>query len=77
LVIFGGEGIDDLGDLWAYNMETLSWKEIKVPTNGTQPSARRFHTSCIIDNSIYIYAGCETKYACLNDLHKIDLTSFF
>lgn len=75
LVVFGGEGVSDLDDTWLFNFKTLSWKEIKFEKDDVKPCARRFHSSCIIDNEMFVVAGCHGKYRCLSDVFSLDLTS--
>ena len=75
--MFGGEGIADLDDLWAFNFNTLSWIELPTNKNGPRPCARRFHSSVLLGNEFYVIAGCYAKYRCLSDIYSIDLTSFF
>ena len=77
LVVFGGEGITDLDDLWAFNFNTMSWTELSTNKAGPRPSARRFHSSVRLGNEFYVIAGCYGKYRCLSDIYSIDLTSFF
>lgn len=72
-MVFGGEGVDDLGDLWIYDVRSLKWEEVK--TNSSQPCARRFHASCMVDNILYVFGGCEGKYVCLNDFYSLDVSS--
>jgi len=62
--------------LWAYNIETKVWVEIKTKDTKTKPCPRRFHSSGLIGNNLYIVAGCHDKYRCLNDVFCIDLTPF-
>lgn len=50
LVVFGGEGVADLDDLWVFNFLTLSWKEVHIPKNKVRPCARRFHSSALVKN---------------------------
>jgi len=50
LVIFGGEGVSDLDDLWIYNFLTMSWAEVPVPKGAPKPCARRFHASATVGN---------------------------
>jgi hypothetical protein len=50
LVVFGGEGIADLDDLWVFDFITLSWKEVPIEKNAVRPSPRRFHSSVRIGN---------------------------
>lgn len=40
-----------------------------------RPCARRFHTSVVFNNEFYVLAGCYSKYRCLNDVWKVNLTS--
>lgn len=48
LVVFGGEGIADLDDLWVFDLRTHLWKEITVDLKKPHPCARRFHTSVLL-----------------------------
>lgn len=75
LVVFGGQGIADLDDLWVYDLRTHNWKEVKIAEGQSKPSARRFHTSVFIGHEFYVIAGCYAKYRSLGDVWKIDLTS--
>ena len=45
LVVFGGEGVGDLDDLWVFNLEDYSWREVPIPKDAVRPCARRFHAS--------------------------------
>jgi hypothetical protein len=74
LAVFGGEGVADMDDLWLFNFQTLSWKEAKFERDATRPCARRFHSSCLIGNELFIVAGCHGKYRCLSDVYSLDLT---
>lgn len=74
-MVFGGEGIADLDDLWIFDLRNNSWKEVKIAEGKSKPSARRFHTSVLIGNNFYVIAGCYAKYRSLSDIWKIDLTS--
>jgi hypothetical protein len=71
LVVFGGESVDDLDDLWVYDVRSLAWKEAKI--TDTKPSARRFHAGCLIEDKMYVFGGCHGKYNCLSDLYCLDL----
>ena len=48
LVVFGGEGLADMDDLWVFNFNSKRWTEIKVQGDEVKPCARRFHSSCMI-----------------------------
>lgn len=72
LVVFGGESVDDLGDLWVYDVRNLTWEEVKTQEIG--PCPRRFHTSCLGGDKMYIMGGCHGKYNCLGDLYSLDLS---
>ncbi len=75
LVVFGGESVTDLEDLWVFNFINLSWKEIKIPKESIRPCARRFHSSTKINNEMFVIAGCHSKYRCLNDVYSLDVTT--
>lgn len=74
LAVFGGEGVADLDDLWLFSFHSLRWQEVKFPLDAARPCARRFHSSCLIGNEMFIIAGCHGKYRCLSDLYSLDLT---
>ena len=73
-MVFGGEGLADMEDLWAFNFQTERWTEIKIDKNSSRPCARRFHSSCMIGNEFFVVAGCHGKYRCLSDVFSLDLT---
>jgi hypothetical protein len=75
-VIFGGEGISDLDDLWIFDFINLTWKEVPIENHTVKPCPRRFHSSAKINNELYIIAGCHSKYRCLSDIYSIDLTNY-
>lgn len=61
-----------MDDLWTYDVRSLQWNEVK--TAEPKPCARRFHASCIVGQTLYIFGGCHDKYASLNDLYALNLT---
>lgn len=38
------------------------------------PRARRFHASCLVGDTFYLFGGCYDKYELLNDLYALDLS---
>lgn len=64
----------DMDDVWVFNFETQSWKEISLDQDSPKPCARRFHSSVKIGNEFFIIAGCHGKYRCLNDIYSMDMT---
>jgi hypothetical protein len=73
LVVFGGEGIADLDDLWVFNFITLGWKEVQIPKNKVKPCARRFHSSAMMKTEMIVIGGCHSRYRSLNDVYSLDL----
>ena len=73
LMVFGGEGIADLDDLWAFHLEKQQWTELPVDKTQERPCARRFHASALVGSTLYVIAGCHDKYRCLSDVYGIDL----
>jgi len=54
--IFGGEANKkEMNDLYIFDAETLFWYKPRV--YGMIPEPRRGHTSCYIDNKLYLYGG--------------------
>lgn len=75
LVVFGGEGVADMDDLWMFNLETQRWTQVKIDRDQPRPCARRFHSSCMIGQEFYVIAGCHGKYRCLSDVYSMDLSA--
>ena len=73
-MVFGGEGLADMDDLWVFNFETERWSEVKIDKDAVRPCARRFHSSCMIGTEFFIVAGCHGKYRCLSDVYSLDLS---
>jgi len=71
MLVFGGESSTDLDDLWLYNMITMSWTEMRP--EGVKPRARRFHSSALVGNWLYVIGGCFNKYEQLGDIWGMDL----
>lgn len=58
MFIFGGfEYSSSLfsNEIFEFSFETNTWKSVQ--TEGTMPSPRDFHASCVIDNKMYIFGG--------------------
>lgn len=75
LIVYGGQGVADLDDLWVCHLETMKWTEIATEKNSTKPCGRRFHSSCLVGNQFFVIAGCYLKYRPLSDIFSIDLTN--
>lgn len=56
-----------------FNFLTLSWKEVHFPKNKARPCARRFHSSALIKNEMFVIGGCHSRYRSLNDVYSLDL----
>ena len=63
-------------DLWIFNFETNKWVEVQMNSQSTKPCARRFHSSVLINNELFIIGGCHTKYRPLTDIYSMDLSPF-
>lgn len=74
MVVFGGEGLADLDDLWVFDFRSERWAEVKMEKEAVRPCARRFHSSCLIGNEFFVIAGCHSKYRCLSDMYSLDLS---
>ena len=79
MVICGGEANNsDLNDVWALDLEQLTWSKLDLVFNGIGGfSSKRFHTiSTLSQNRIVSFGGCHSEYQHLNDVHIFDLGSF-
>ena len=52
-------------------MITMSWTEMRP--EGVKPRARRFHSSALVGNWLYVIGGCFNKYEQLGDIWGMDL----
>jgi hypothetical protein len=76
MIVSGGEAqiLADLQDLWAFNLETREWRELKFTERF---HAKRFHTaSAISGNRVVTFGGCHSEYVHLNEVNIFDLTNF-
>ncbi|CAB11288.1 Cell end marker Tea3 [Schizosaccharomyces pombe] len=67
--IFVHGGHNDTGplsDLWLFDLETLSWTEVR--SIGRFPGPREGHQATTIDDTVYIYGGRDNKGLILNEL---------
>jgi len=64
-----------MDDLWVFDFRSENWTEVKFDKDAVRPCARRFHSSCLIGNELFVIAGCHSKYRCLSDVYSLDLTS--
>ena len=56
MIISGGEAFsNDLDDTWILDLRDYSWYEVKTEV---KPCARRFHSSAILGDYLYIFGGC-------------------
>lgn len=45
-----------------------------MENDAIKPCARRFHSSCLINNKFYVIGGCYGKYKSLGDVYEMDLS---
>jgi hypothetical protein len=77
--IFGGrtgEDAESLNDLFCFDFETKTWKELNPTTQ--PPAPRRAHTSFVYDDKMYIFGGWN-GVECFNDMwyYDFDLNKWF
>lgn len=76
MIVLGGEGEEDLGDLYALDLETRHWTKLHI--SGDKFSARRFHTAVAKGNKLYVFGGCKDEYSYdyLNEVWEFDFEDF-
>jgi hypothetical protein len=52
------------------NLHTFQWKELKCEFF---PKGRKFHTSAIVNDKLYIIGGSYGDYNCLNEIYSLNL----
>jgi hypothetical protein len=76
MVIIGGEGQNDLKDLWVLNLDTEIWEEPVIEWS-SHYTAKRFHSaSTISDTQVVTFGGCHSEYVHLNELHLFDMKNY-
>eukprot|EP01124_Arcella_intermedia_P025632 TRINITY_DN4624_c0_g1_i2.p1 TRINITY_DN4624_c0_g1~~TRINITY_DN4624_c0_g1_i2.p1 ORF type:complete len:299 (-),score=46.46 TRINITY_DN4624_c0_g1_i2:193-1089(-) len=85
MLLFGGrDGRNNPhfgNDLWIFNLQNNSWKELKV--SGNAPCGRYFHGMALLGDLLFVFGGFywDGRERYLNDLHSVDLSplqpSFF
>ncbi|KAG0163468.1 hypothetical protein DFQ28_011631 [Apophysomyces sp. BC1034] len=72
LYIFGGgDGPNYFNDMYVLHAETLTWS--KPVIEGTPPSPRRAHTTCLWNDKIIVVGGGDGARA-LADVHALDVS---
>mmetsp|Transcript_2028 Transcript_2028/g.4613 ORF Transcript_2028/g.4613 Transcript_2028/m.4613 type:complete len:1061 (-) Transcript_2028:540-3722(-) len=73
LFMYGGQGRNSkLGDLWAFDTESLTWTRKQMI--GDSPANRSGYSTCLVGDIIYLYGGEGDLY--LNqDLYYYDVSS--
>jgi len=78
LYIFGGignNGFEDYQDLWKYNFESHTWKNV-ISSSAIVPSSRFSHSGCIFGSLFVVFGGRhiqESDFVMLSDLWTFDL----
>jgi hypothetical protein len=72
---YGGYGVTDFNDLWAFDLSTERWVELKA-IGSVFPETRRFHSSVVIGYKLYVISGIHSKEKLLNNIYSIDLEQF-
>ncbi|XP_046895238.1 host cell factor 1b isoform X1 [Hypomesus transpacificus] len=55
IIIYGGMSGCRLGDLWVFDIDTLTWN--KPAINGTAPLPRSLHSATTITNKMFVFGG--------------------
>ncbi|KAK6461989.1 hypothetical protein DFJ63DRAFT_288980 [Scheffersomyces coipomensis] len=74
--VFGGVYNNERvsNDLWSYDALANKWTQI--PTTGNIPLPVNEHSSCIVEDKLYVYGGNDFKGVIYNSLYVLDLNSF-
>lgn len=59
IIIYGGRSRDSFNDMFIFDILSFDWLEVKL--FGCQNPPRAEHSSCIIDNNLYIFGGCNEE----------------
>ncbi|RLV91265.1 Kelch repeat-containing protein 2 [Spathaspora sp. JA1] len=76
IYIFGGiynnESVSN--DLWSFNVDDNKWT--KLITSGYIPNPVNEHSSCIVNDKLYIFGGNDFKGIIYSSLYVLDLQTF-
>jgi len=76
LYIFGGQDDDNnkLDDLWEYNSNTSTWRQIQISEGDLRPLCRSGHSAVTYGNKMYIFGGILELTKELNDMLVFDFS---
>ena len=72
LWLFAGFSQNSLNDIRAFDTKNGSWLPITVDISADTPSARYFHATEMVTNTLYIHGGMNETHI-MNDFWKFDL----
>lgn len=76
MIVVGGEGVSDLADLWAFDLDSEIWYKPEIVFHD-HFTPKRFHTiTSISDTEVVTFGGCHSEYQHMNEMHSFDLTNF-
>ncbi|KAK6203638.1 uncharacterized protein RJT21DRAFT_119803 [Scheffersomyces amazonensis] len=75
LYVFGGVYNNEKvsNDLWSYDPLSNKWSQI--PTTGNIPLPVNEHSSCVVNDKLFVYGGNDFKGVIYNSLYVLDLIS--
>lgn len=78
MYVYGGSGIDvgqlNFSDLWVFDFNLSSFKEITVAKSPAKPAGMYGHSLNYHQNAIYLFGGCN-GFDYFRDLFRFDLAS--
>jgi len=74
MYVFGGQDDDNnkLDDLWEFDINAKSWKQIDLPENSYRPMPRSGHTAVVNGEKMFIFGGIFELTKELNDMCVFD-----
>ena len=77
LYVFGGQDDDNnkLDDLWEFDTQQGTWRQIQIQEGDLRPLARSGHTAVTYNNKMYIFGGILELTKELNDMLVFDFAT--
>ncbi|KYQ93592.1 Kelch repeat-containing protein [Tieghemostelium lacteum] len=76
LIVFGGGSFSGfLNDILSFSLENCKWSAIQTAANTVVPCGRSKHSSCLVDDRLYIFGGGD-GIRLYNDMFYLDLVQW-
>lgn len=77
MIIFGGFADGSrTNEIAKYSFADNKWSRVEIPDGQSKPSARSGHTAVVYGGGMYIFGGKDDENNKLNELWRLDFSSY-